>query len=458
MGESYEDSQREVRDLFSKLSSWMEESQSQFSSLITYKNGIITKGVDNLVEEVRKLQDELSIVKKEKNILIETVNCLNSEIKKCNERTTEKNPDADQIEEIKPPEKQECISQIESELYTEKEHLCDEDIKDEDIARQLANPNDNTYKDYQNNLNGSSNNESKHIKEEATDCNDYSMASEESVCPECDFVFYTQENLEIHWQNVHSNLEQAFEIVKYTSNSGTTNNISRNKARNNRMTAHDGIRSNICEECGKAFSRRDQLEVHKASVHNLLQKCEKCPFKTVHKRNLRLHQANVHDMQMGMKKHLCDKCDFSAMDKTNMKIHRASVHKIDLGLKKLKCGKCPYETFIRGNLNDHIRSVHEKIRSHVCEKCGYSSALKQTLKIHRASAHNIDVGIKKRKCEKCSYETFKIGRLYQHIRSVHDKIRSHICEECHYASSTMANLKRHKRQVHKMLAPEINPT
>ena len=80
MGKSYEDSQREVRDLFSKLNSWMEESQSQFSSLITSNNGIITKGVDDLVQEVRKLQEELSIVKKEKNILIGTVNCLNGEI------------------------------------------------------------------------------------------------------------------------------------------------------------------------------------------------------------------------------------------------------------------------------------------------------------------------------------------------------------------------------------------
>ena len=83
--------------------------------------------------------------------------------------------------------------------------------------------------------------------------------------------------------------------------------------------------------------------------------------------------------------------------------------------------------------------------------------LTHSLKIHRASAHNIDVGIKKRKCGKCSYETFKIGRLYQHIRSVHDKIRSHICEECDYATSSMANLKRHKRSVHRMMAPKINP-
>ena len=102
MGKSHEESQREVRELFSKLSSWMEESKSKFSTLIDFNSGSITKGVDDLVEEVRKLQDELSIIKKEKNILIETVNCLNGEIKRYNERTSEKNQDAEEINELKP--------------------------------------------------------------------------------------------------------------------------------------------------------------------------------------------------------------------------------------------------------------------------------------------------------------------------------------------------------------------
>ena len=119
MGKSHEDSQRDVRDLFSKLSSWMEESQRQFSNLIDSNNRSITNGVNDLVEEVKKLQEELSVIKKEKNILIETVNCLNGEIKRCNERTPDKNPDSEKIEEVKPPEKlQELMSHIENEYPT----------------------------------------------------------------------------------------------------------------------------------------------------------------------------------------------------------------------------------------------------------------------------------------------------------------------------------------------------
>ena len=105
MGKNHEDSQREVRELFSKLSSWMEKSQRQFSTLINSNNRSITKGVHELVEEVRKLQNELSTVRKEKNILIETVNCLNNEIKRHNERELKKSRAAqenDSIEVITP--------------------------------------------------------------------------------------------------------------------------------------------------------------------------------------------------------------------------------------------------------------------------------------------------------------------------------------------------------------------
>ena len=80
MGKSHKEFQ--VRDFFSKLNSCMEESQKQFCTIINSHDRSITKGVHDLVEEVGKLQDELSAVKNEKNVLIETVNCLNGEIRR----------------------------------------------------------------------------------------------------------------------------------------------------------------------------------------------------------------------------------------------------------------------------------------------------------------------------------------------------------------------------------------
>ena len=77
--------QSEVKDLFSELGSWMEESRRKFSNIIFLHNSNIIKGVNDLVEANVKLQAELSAVKKEKNVLIETVNSLNGEIKRHND-------------------------------------------------------------------------------------------------------------------------------------------------------------------------------------------------------------------------------------------------------------------------------------------------------------------------------------------------------------------------------------
>ena len=44
----------------------MEQAHSQFRTIIDKNNNSVTKGVDDLVKEVTNLQDELSVIKKEK--------------------------------------------------------------------------------------------------------------------------------------------------------------------------------------------------------------------------------------------------------------------------------------------------------------------------------------------------------------------------------------------------------
>ena len=82
MSKTHKGTQSEVGDLFSKLNLWMEESRRQFSSIIDSHKRSISKGVNDLVEEVDKLQTELSAIKKEKTVLIETVSSLNGEIRR----------------------------------------------------------------------------------------------------------------------------------------------------------------------------------------------------------------------------------------------------------------------------------------------------------------------------------------------------------------------------------------
>ena len=70
ISEAQRSCQSEVRDVFEKLISLREESHRQFSDIIVSHGTSISKGIDELVEEVSGLKAELSVVRKEKNVLI----------------------------------------------------------------------------------------------------------------------------------------------------------------------------------------------------------------------------------------------------------------------------------------------------------------------------------------------------------------------------------------------------
>ena len=63
----------EARGLFQKLWSWKEESNRQFTNIMKSHCNNIDNGIKALVEEVYGLKAELSDVRQEKNVLLETV-------------------------------------------------------------------------------------------------------------------------------------------------------------------------------------------------------------------------------------------------------------------------------------------------------------------------------------------------------------------------------------------------
>merc|ERR1712117_214544 len=69
----------ELKVVFDKLNSWWERSINEFTEIISASNS----GCE-LAEEVSKLQTELSTIKQEKRVLLETVDHLNAEIKGLN--------------------------------------------------------------------------------------------------------------------------------------------------------------------------------------------------------------------------------------------------------------------------------------------------------------------------------------------------------------------------------------
>ena len=72
--------QSEARDLFTAIDSWREESQVQLSKIINHRSSNIFKGIKELIEEVSNMQSKFSVVTKEQNDLLETVDNLKREI------------------------------------------------------------------------------------------------------------------------------------------------------------------------------------------------------------------------------------------------------------------------------------------------------------------------------------------------------------------------------------------
>ena len=75
------DFQSKVGYFFNQLISRRDESHQQISDIINYHNNAIKEGINNLVKKVSYLEEELSFIRKERNVLLETVENLNSEIR-----------------------------------------------------------------------------------------------------------------------------------------------------------------------------------------------------------------------------------------------------------------------------------------------------------------------------------------------------------------------------------------
>merc|ERR1711884_338462 len=88
-------SQSQLNDLFEKLVSWRDESHKEISYIINSYNSHVKLGIKNLVNEVSNLQDELSVIRKERNVLLETVENLNGEIGHLSAKIPRKKPSQD---------------------------------------------------------------------------------------------------------------------------------------------------------------------------------------------------------------------------------------------------------------------------------------------------------------------------------------------------------------------------
>ena len=82
--------------------------------------------------------------------------------------------------------------------------------------------------------------------------------------------------------------------------------------------------------------------------------------------------------------HICEECGKAYSHKHDLENHVAEVHEM---INNYRCHICEYASFRQQTLRQHIKAVHEKIKNHKCKICEYAGATATRLKRHIKSVH-----------------------------------------------------------------------
>ena len=132
--------------------------------------------------------------------------------------------------------------------------------------------------------------------------------------------------------------------------------------------------------------QQDQDKPNNKSVENVGErslKCDECDYVSIRISHFEQHIKEVHDK---IKDHICEICGYATSRKNNLKQHKRSFHKMEE--KGFKCNHCHYATYRMCDLRRHM-SVHNRTRPREvrCEYCSCTFSEKTNLKKHKEKFH-----------------------------------------------------------------------
>ena len=222
------DNQSEVGHFFEQLRRWREESEKEFTNFMQRHSGHISKCINDLVEEVSDLKVELSLIKIERNDLLETINNLSSDIRQRSEELPKPQPlletegihGKDTQEEHRPiPAEVEYNKDKFAEISTISSETSDpDDINfNGSLDFNVLEYNENTVKEENHSQDETvgknsmkemdiNSTPSKSLQHESK-ISKKTVQEEDHICPECNLAFSTSKKLGIHVENIHPELE-----------------------------------------------------------------------------------------------------------------------------------------------------------------------------------------------------------------------------------------------------------
>ncbi|XP_063443571.1 oocyte zinc finger protein XlCOF7.1-like [Mytilus trossulus] len=287
-------------------------------------------------------------------------------------------------------------------------------------------------------------------------------------CLKCDIYFETNDHLEQHIQDGHSESKTSqipeLVIIKTENNISTNEKISTTYFK--------------CPKCNDICSSLQQLMQHRDSIHNKKVEipetdyvCAHClstfPSQALLYKHIQFHNRELSEKPLKEKNKTYKYFDKIAFQKSNGK-WRCEICKRCFSTKcnvlrhmtlhddeEKKCQTCPFcqRIFLfKRYLHYHIMYTHglKKQKNFKCNLCKTQFSISKNLKRHQKKCmfkHGEVYESVILKCQLCERTFKKKQSLERHIRT-HTGEKPFKCEHCPYLSAYYANLKLHKKRRH----------
>ncbi|CAK8676218.1 unnamed protein product [Clavelina lepadiformis] len=231
------------------------------------------------------------------------------------------------------------------------------------------------------------------------------------ICNECGKSFMKPNLLNAHMKNVH----------------GTTNSIASNSNVTNTqfsLQLPDAGKQYACTDCDKVFKLPLYLKQHMLSSHDKPHKCEECGKGFGRRSDLNRHMRGVH---MRERPHCCNKCGWTFAEAGNLKHHMLAVHSKEKNFRCSVCSKC---FSISSYLKTHMVRVHgltDNGKSTTITSTGVQQNNQQTFMLPNGSQNNPNLNVTPvavaqshvNRCFECGQVFANAAMLQNHVMSTH---------------------------------------
>ncbi|KAM3955992.1 LOW QUALITY PROTEIN: uncharacterized protein ACR2FA_010047 [Aphomia sociella] len=296
-------------------------------------------------------------------------------------------------------------------------------------------------------------------------------------CRFCDYVSYTQLDIERHLKTGHAMRNVPMSVTRKKGQRQTPDVVRpgskprRNQAMMDKRTPY----GYLCTECNKYFDNKNQRWKHVQRHHREGYKCPTCGKRFAFKNNLsrheQLHQgpppreecavchkmirvdlvkvhARIHSNRQKFSCAECEKCFVSrASYEHHLKYTQAHAA---IDILKYKCSMCDKGYRSRGELRDHVNYQHMGKTQHKCPICAKALATRRCITRHVRRAH---LGRQERArdqvCQRCG-RAFRDKKGLREHEFIHTGERPLSCEICGCTFRQSASLYTHKKRIHKI--------